>query len=125
MSDSARSAAATAGIKLGSKFMRHLIHKLICWYLRRCAGAFHCYNYGAAGRYVVLMTDDQYHAHQKTERVVREILIAHGSYGDGSNLDKLTRAKCLELLKPLDRLPNAPHKPCGTDDSQQSEASTK
>lgn len=87
--------------------MRHLLHKAICWYLRRCAGAFHCYNYGAAGRYVVLMNDDQYHVHQKTERVVREILIAHGSYGDGSNLDKLTRQKCLELLQPLDRRSNA------------------
>ena len=86
--------------------MRHAIHKLICWYLRRCAGAFHCYNYGATGRYVVLMTDDQYHVHQKSERVVRDILIAHGSYGDGSNLDKLTRQKCLELLQPLDRRSN-------------------
>jgi len=87
--------------------MRHLLHKAICWYLRRCAGAFHCYNYGVTGRYVVLMTDEQYHVHQKSERVVREILIAHGSYGDGSNLDKLTRQKCLELLQPLDRRSNA------------------
>lgn len=86
--------------------MRHLLHKAICWYLRRCAGAFHCYNYGEAGRYVVLMTDEQYHVHQKSERVVREILIAHGMYGDGSNLDKLTRAKCLDLLQPLDRRSN-------------------
>ena len=86
--------------------MRHTIHKLICWYLRRCGGAFHCYNYGATGRYVVLMTDEQYDIHQKSERVVREILIAHGSYGDGSNLDKLTRQKCLELLQPLDRRSN-------------------
>ena len=63
-------------------------------------------NYGATGRYVVLMNDDQYHVHQKTERVVRDILIAHGAYGDGSNLDKLTRQKCLELLQPLDRRSN-------------------
>ena len=40
--------------------MRHLLHKAICWYLRRCGGAFHCYNYGAAGRYVQLMTETQY-----------------------------------------------------------------
>lgn len=45
--------------------MRHVIHKLICWYLRRCSGAFHCYKYGETGRYVVLMNDDQYHVHQK------------------------------------------------------------
>ena len=45
------------------------------------------------------MEDDQYHIHQKTERVVRDILVSHGTYGDGGNLDKLTRAKCLELLK--------------------------
>lgn len=82
--------------------MRHLLHKIICWYLRRCSGAFHCYHYGDAGRYVVLMTDVQYHVHQKFERVVREILITHGSYGDGGNLDRLTRRKCLELLQPLD-----------------------
>ena len=41
--------------------MRHTIHKLICWYLRRCAGAFHCYHYGTTGRYVVLMNDNEYH----------------------------------------------------------------
>jgi hypothetical protein len=87
--------------------MRHAIHKLICWYLRRCAGAFHCYNYGKTGRYVVLMTDDQFHVHQKSERVVRDILIAHGSYGDGSNLNKITRSKCLELLKASDRHSNS------------------
>ena len=94
--------------------MRHLLHKAICWYLRRCAGAFHCYNYGATGCYVVLMTDEQYHVHQKSERVVREILIAHGSYGDGGNLDKLTRQKCLELLQPLDRRSNADFRDGGT-----------
>lgn len=41
--------------------MRHLLHKAICWYLRRAGGAFHCYNYGAAGRYVALMNERQYH----------------------------------------------------------------
>lgn len=40
--------------------MRHLLHKAICWYLRRCAGAFHCYPYGTGGRYVVLMDESQY-----------------------------------------------------------------
>lgn len=78
--------------------MRHTIHKTICWCLRRCAGAFHCYNYGATGRYVVMMTDEQYRIYQKQERVVRKILVSHGMYGDGSNLDKLTRSRCLELL---------------------------
>ena len=71
--------------------MRHLLHKAICWYLRRCAGAFHCYNYGEAGRYVVLMNDDQYHVHQKTERVVREILATGGRAMIGHN-DKLSHA---------------------------------
>lgn len=41
--------------------MRHLIHKLIVWYLRKCAGVFHAYPYGRSGRYVMLMTDEQYH----------------------------------------------------------------
>jgi hypothetical protein len=41
--------------------MRHLLHKAICWYLRRCSGAFHCYNYGPQGRYVAMMNERQYH----------------------------------------------------------------
>lgn len=45
--------------------MRHAIHKLICWYLRRSGGAFHCYNYGATGRYVVLMQEWQYAQYAK------------------------------------------------------------
>jgi len=45
--------------------MRHAIHKLICWYLRRCAGAFHCHNYGETGRYVVLMNEGQYSQYMK------------------------------------------------------------
>jgi hypothetical protein len=45
--------------------MRHLLHKAICWYLRRAGGAFHCYNYGPTGRYVVLMTEDQYARYNK------------------------------------------------------------
>jgi len=45
--------------------MKQAIHKLICWYLRRCAGAFHCYNYGETGRYVVLMNEGQYAQYNK------------------------------------------------------------
>jgi hypothetical protein len=41
--------------------MKHALHKLIVWYLRRCGGAFHCYPYGERGRYAVLMTERQYH----------------------------------------------------------------
>lgn len=41
--------------------MKNLIHKLICWYLNRCGGAFHCYEYGPNGRYAVQMNDRQYH----------------------------------------------------------------
>jgi len=40
--------------------IRKLIHPAICWYLRRCGGAFHSYPYGKRGRYVVMMTDKQY-----------------------------------------------------------------
>jgi hypothetical protein len=41
---------------------RRVIHAMICWYLRRCWGAFHHGPYGAAGgRYVVLMNERQYH----------------------------------------------------------------
>lgn len=80
--------------------MKHLIHKTICWYLRRCGGAFHCYAYGPNGRYVKLMTEEEYANHAKLERALRDILIAHGSYGDGSNLDKFTRGKANEVLWP-------------------------
>ena len=45
--------------------MTHAMHKLICWYLRRCAGAFHCYEYGSSGRYVQLMTEKQYSQYTK------------------------------------------------------------
>lgn len=33
------------------------------------------------------------------ESALREILIACGSYGDGGNLDKFTRLKCLSVLE--------------------------
>lgn len=43
------------------RIFRKIIHSTICWYLRRCGKAFHCYSYGLKGRYVVLMNDRQYH----------------------------------------------------------------
>ena len=48
--------------------MRHMIHNVICWYLRCCGGAFHCYNYGDTGRYVVLMDEGQYARYAKLAR---------------------------------------------------------
>lgn len=48
--------------------MRHSIHKIICWYLRHCCGAFHCYDYGDSGRYVVLMDEPQYARYAKYAR---------------------------------------------------------
>jgi hypothetical protein len=41
------------------------LHGAICWYLRRCAGAFHHMQYGPDGKYVVLMSDEQYHRYGK------------------------------------------------------------
>ena len=40
------------------------------------------------------------------EQALREILISHGQYGDGGNLDKFTRRKCLEVLQASDRRSN-------------------
>jgi len=40
--------------------IRTIIHRTICWYLRRSGGAFHTYPYGKDGRYVVIMTDEKY-----------------------------------------------------------------
>ena len=48
--------------------MKHLLHKIICWYLRRCACAFHCYSYGPEGRYAVLMNERQYHRYTMIAR---------------------------------------------------------
>ncbi len=39
---------------------RFIIHRFICWYLRKVEGTFHTYHYGNSGRYVVLMTEEQY-----------------------------------------------------------------
>jgi len=71
--------------------MRHLIHKIVVWYLRRCAGAFHAYPYGPTGRYVVLMTDWQYHIWKQVEsRRLRQLrkddlcpACTHFRYHDG------------------------------------------
>ena len=41
--------------------MRHVLHRFIVWYLKRCARSFHCFQYGPQGRYVVLMNESQYH----------------------------------------------------------------
>lgn len=78
--------------------MRHLIHKIICWYLRKCGGAFHCYQYGPEGRYVVLMTDDDYSRKRKQENALLQILYLNGDHGDDGFLDKFTREKCIEAL---------------------------
>jgi hypothetical protein len=41
------------------------------------------------------------------EQALRDILISHGQNGDGGNLDKFTRRKCLEVLQASDRRSNA------------------
>jgi hypothetical protein len=76
------------------------LHRLIVWYLRRCGGAFHHGPYGEQGRYVELMTDAQYSRRNLCELTLREILMAHGMYGDGGNLDLAVRRKCLAALEP-------------------------
>lgn len=48
--------------------MRKPLHRFIAWYLRRCAGAFHVFPYGPRGRYVVIMNEDDYHAHTNRDR---------------------------------------------------------
>ena len=49
--------------------MKSLLHRFICWYLaRRCGGAFHCHAYGPAGRYVQLLTEEQYAEFQRRRR---------------------------------------------------------
>jgi len=47
--------------------MRHIWHKIIAWYLRRCWGSFHVYPYGSQGRYVALMNERQYHNFKAVE----------------------------------------------------------
>jgi hypothetical protein len=44
------------------------IHGAICWYLRRCSGAFHHNPYGPDGRYAVLMNEEQYHRYGKVRQ---------------------------------------------------------
>ena len=41
--------------------VRHLVHGFISWYLNRVGRAFHVHPYGNLGRYVVIMTEGQYH----------------------------------------------------------------
>ncbi len=45
--------------------IRGIIHKFICCYLRSAGGAFHHGEYGADGRYVVLMNEREYHGYAK------------------------------------------------------------
>ena len=45
--------------------MKRLWQRIIVWYLRQCAGAFHSFPYGEQGRYVVLMNELQYHNHKE------------------------------------------------------------
>lgn len=40
--------------------MRYLLHAFICWYLER-VNCFHHFPYGPRGRYVVIMSENQYH----------------------------------------------------------------
>ena len=44
------------------RVVRGWIQEFICWYLRRCGGAFHSGPYGPFGNYVKLMSDESYHA---------------------------------------------------------------
>lgn len=47
------------------KIIAKLIHYLILRYLTHCDGAFHTNPYGPAGRYVVAMSDEQYHYYKE------------------------------------------------------------
>ena len=42
-------------------WLRRIIHYAIAQYVARCRGAFHVHPYGASGRYIVMMTEQQYH----------------------------------------------------------------
>lgn len=53
--------------------MKHILHKLIYWYVeRRCGGALHCYEYGPRGRYVEAMTDIEYPSLHQPCNIVRD-----------------------------------------------------
>lgn len=41
--------------------MKRIIHKAIVWYLKKVRESFHTGAYGDDGRYVVLMTEVEYH----------------------------------------------------------------
>lgn len=49
------------------KTIQRITHQVIQWYLRRSGGAFHTNPYGPSGRYVVLMSEDQYHRFKQAE----------------------------------------------------------
>lgn len=58
--------------------MTHLLHKIICWYVRdKCGGAFHCFPYGKDGRYVEIMSDEEYgkrHKYTDNQKTDRELI---------------------------------------------------
>lgn len=41
--------------------VKRWVHQAIVAYLKRCGGTFHSGEYGEQGRYVALMTEQQYH----------------------------------------------------------------
>jgi hypothetical protein len=44
------------------RFLHSVIVNFISWYLRnKCGYAVHSYPYGKRGRYIVMMTENQYH----------------------------------------------------------------
>lgn len=49
------------------------LHRFYRGYLRSCGGAHHVGQYGLDGRYIVLMTDDQYHRYTMLARYVESI----------------------------------------------------
>lgn len=49
--------------------MRSMLHKFYRWYLDRiCGGSHHTGPYGENGRYIVLMTERQYHRYSHLSR---------------------------------------------------------
>lgn len=49
--------------------IKNIWHKIIVKYLEYCAGAFHCFPYGAGGRYVVLMMETEYFRYKNSTTV--------------------------------------------------------
>lgn len=52
---------------LSNPYVKKHIHNAIVWYLKRCGGAFHNGPYGENGKYVALMSDDQYGRYQNVK----------------------------------------------------------